>query len=183
MKIKIDKKVLLVVGIVIFAIVLGSLARTYAQQVREQSDLRASLQSQQNLLRTLSKEKENWEEKREQAESLLNSSQAKFPQSVESIEYGEDLFEIAQDCNLDLTGLFPSKPVDKKVGSVTYSISTFVIKVEGNVDDILDFIYALRTGDDFRLPWSADLKAVNIDIGGGEQPEATITVDIYGYKR
>jgi type II secretory pathway pseudopilin PulG len=182
MKIKISKKVLVIIGIVIFAIVLGSLVRTYSQQATEQGELSASLAAQQTLLNKLTADKKDWEDKRDQAESLLNTSLAKFPQSVESIQYSDDLFEIADDCNLSLTDLRPSKPSTKTAGAATYSVATFTLQVTGEVDNILDFIYAIRTGDDFELPWSAEVKAVNIAIGSLET-KADITLDIYAYKR
>ena len=180
MKIKISKKVLVIIGIIIFAIVFGSLVRTYSQQVAEQRQLSTSLAAQQTLLTKLTNDKEEWESKRSKAESLLDTSRKKFPQSVECIEYGEDLFDIAEDCNVNLTTLSMSKPSSEKVGAVTYSVATFVLKVTGNMDDLLGFIYAIRTGDDFELPWSAALKGLN--MGVGTAVEATITLDIYAYK-
>ena len=181
MKIKINKKIWLIIGIAIFVIALVSLVRIYSQQVREQEQLSVSLAAQQALLRKLSTDKEALENQLAQAESLLNTSQAKFPQSVESIEYGEDLFEIADDCNLELTELSPSMPGTKTVGAVTYSVSLFAVKVQGDMNDILDFIYAIRTGNGFKLPWSAEVKSVSVDIGD-EETVATITLEIYGYK-
>jgi len=181
MKIKISKKVLVIIGIIIFAIIFVSLIRTYSQQVTEQRQLSASLAAQQTLLTKLTNDKEEWESRRNKAESLLDTSQKKFPQSVECIEYGEDLFDIADDCNVDLTNLSMSKPSSTTVGSVAYSVGTFVLKVKGSMDDLLDFIYAIRTGDDFELPWSAALKGVN--MGVGTAVEATITLDIYAYRR
>jgi hypothetical protein len=181
MKIKISKKVWLIIGIAIFVIALVVLVRAYSQQVSEQAQLTTNLAAQQTLLHKLTTDEANLEGDLEQAESLLNTSQAKFPESVESIEYGEDLFEIADDCNVELTELSPSMPGAKTEGAVTYSVASFVVKVTGNVDDILDFIYAIRIGDDFQLPWSAEVKSVSID-SGGEEPAAIITLDIYGYK-
>lgn len=178
---KINKKVLLIIGIVIFAIILGSLVRTYSQQATEQRKLSASLAAQQTLLTNLSKDKEEWEGKLNKAESLLDTSQKKFPQSVECIEYGEDLFDIADDCDVELTSLSMSNPSSTKVGAVTYSVASFTLKVTGNMDDLLDFIYAITTGDDFELPWSAAVKGVNMGIGAAVA--ATITLDIYAYKR
>jgi len=110
---------------------------------------------------------------------LLDRSRAKFPESVESIEYGEDLFEIADDCDVVLTSLRPSKPTDK--GGATYSVSSFAVDVKGDVSDILDFVDALRAGADFQLPWSAELTAVKINYAG-EGDSATINLDIYAYK-
>jgi len=178
---KISKKVWLIVGIVVFAVVLGILVRTYIQQVQEQEQLRTSITGQQTLLRRLTTDKADLEDELEQAESLLNKSKAQFPESVESIEYGEYLFEIAGECNLELTQLSPSIPADKKVGAVTYYVGSFVVKVSGNMDDILAFIYAIRTGGDFELPWSADVKSISMAVG--EETQATITLDIYAYRR
>ena len=114
-----------------------------------------------------------------QAESLLAASQEQFPESVESIEYGDDLFEIADDCNVSLTNLTASKPTNKTVGTVTYSISSFTVVVRGSIDNILEFIYALRTGDDFQLPWSAEVNSVKTNVSGGS---ANINLVIYGYE-
>jgi hypothetical protein len=176
---KISKKVWLIIGIIILAIVLANLVRIYVQQAGEQGQLRTSLATQQTLLRKLTTDKANLESSWAQAESLLNTSRAKFPDSVDSIQYGEDLFEIAGDCNLELTELSPSMPADKKVGAVTYSVATFVVRVTGSVENVLDFIYAIRTGDGFELPWSADVKSVSMVTG--EEMGATITLDIYAY--
>ncbi len=174
---KLSKTVWLVVAIVIFAIVLGVLFSIYSRQAGERNELSERLSNAQTLLPGLVDNREDLENELAQAESSLDRSQAKFSESVESIEYGEDLFEIADDSNVDLTSLSPSMPTSKKVGAVTYSVSSFVVVVKGNIDDILDFIYVIRTGGDFQLPWSADLKGVNI---GGSQ--ASMTLDIYSYK-
>jgi type II secretory pathway pseudopilin PulG len=178
---KISKKVWLIIGIAILVIALVSLVRIYSQQVREQEQLRTNLAAQEALLRTLTTDKANLGKNRDQAESLFNTSRAKFPESVESIEYGEDLFKIAEDCNLELTQLSMSVPGAKTGGAVTYSVASFGVKVQGAMEDILDFIYALRTGDGFKLPWSAEVRSVSIGSGAAG-PEATIILDIYGYK-
>jgi len=145
-------------------------------------------------LPTLTSNKQELEGQLAQAESSLNTSQAQFPQVLESIEYGEDFFKIAYGenlyamaggCGVDLTKLTASQPADKKVGTVTYSVSSFVVVVEGNIDNILKFIDAIGTGIDydltwnFQLPWSVDVKSVNIDVANSK---ATINLDIYGYK-
>ena len=174
---KLSRTVWLVVGIVIFAIVLGVLFSIYSGQIGEREQLSDRLLNAQTLLPGLVANREDLEHQLAQAESLLDKSQAKFPEAVESIEYDDDLFEIADDCNVDITRLTSSKPTSIKVGAVTYSVSSFAVVVKGNIDDVLDFIYAIRTGEDFQLPWSADVKSVSMGTGG-----ATINLDIYGYK-
>jgi len=180
---KLSKKVLLIVVIVIFAVALGVLFSIYSGQNGERAQLNERLSLSQTLLPGLIDNRETQEDELTQAESLLAANQAQFPESVESIEYGDDLFEIADDCNVSLTTLTASKPTNKTVGTVTYSISSFTVVVRGSIDNILEFIYALRTGDDFQLPsypWSAEITSVKANVSGGS---ANINLVIYGYKR
>jgi hypothetical protein len=173
-----SKKVWIIVGIGIFAIVLGSLYTFYFREVGEREQLRDRLAAAEALLPGLAAARGELEDQLAQATSLLNKNQAEFPESVESIEYDDDLFAIADHCSVDITRLTASMPTSKIVGTVTYSISSFVVVVSGDIDGILDFIYAIRTGDDFQLPWSAEVTVVNIASG-----TATINLDIYGYQR
>jgi hypothetical protein len=194
MKLKIDNKIWLIIGIAVFIAALVSLVRTYNQQVNEQEELEASLAAQQAVLHTLTTEENDQRNKLNAAESLLEASRAKFPESVESIEYGEDLFKIAYGqnlhamaagCGVELTSLTASQPTDRTAGAVTYAVSSFTVQVQGAIGNILKFIDAIGTGIDyelpwsFQLPWSVDVKSVSIDIGG---EVATISVDIYGYE-
>ena len=177
---KLSKKVLLIVIIVIFAVVLAILFTIYFGQADERGQLNDRISRARTLLPGLINTREEKEAELAHAEWLLNANQAKFPQSVESIEYGEDLFEIADDCNVVLAKITASRPASKTVGSITYSISSFVVVVNGNIDNILDFVYALRTGYDFRLPWSAEVNSIQMNVAGGR---ATINLVIYGYER
>jgi hypothetical protein len=176
---KLSKKALLIVVIVIFVVALGVLFYIYSGQNGERAQLNERLSYAKTLLPGLVNNRETKEDELTQAESLLTASQAQFPESIESIEYGDDLFEIADDCNVSLTKLAASKPTYKTVGGVTYSISSFDVVVQGSIDNILDFIYALRTGDDFQLPWSAEVNSVKTNVSGGS---ASINLVIYGYK-
>ena len=197
MRINIDKKIWLIIGIVIFVAGLVFLVRIYTQQVQEQDQLRASLATQQALLRTLTVTENSTQNRLNQAQSLLDASRAKFPESVESIEYGEDFFKtaygenlyaMAGGCGVNLTGLTVSPPTDKTVGAVTYSVSSVVVTVNGAIDDVYKFIDAIGTGIDyklpwsFQLPWSVDVGEVNMNIPSEGSWGATINLNIYAYK-
>ena len=179
---KLSKKIRLIIGIAIFAIILAVLFSTYFRQAGEREQLKNNLSAAQILLPALTAQKGDLEDRVAQAQSLLDSSQAKFPESVESIEYGEDLFEIADDCNVEITRLTASMPADKKIGAVTYSVSSFAVDVNGDVSDILDFVDALRAGVDFQLPWGAELTAVRISYAGEDTGGTVHQRDIYAYK-
>jgi hypothetical protein len=175
---KLTRKVGLIVGAVIIVAALVSLYIVYFRQAEELGDLNERLEDAEALSPGLTATKEELEDQLAQATLLLNKNQAEFPESVESIEYDDDLFEIADDCNVDITRLTASTPKNQKLGTVTYSVSSFTVVVKGTIDDILNFIYAIRTGDDFQLPWSADVTGVSISMN-----TATISLNIYGYKR
>ena len=182
---KLSRKTTLTVVIVVFAVALGVLFYIYSSQNKERAELNERLSQAQTELSGdadnpgLIDTRETKEDELTQAESLLAASKAQFPESVQSIEYDDDLFEIAEDCNVSLTRVTASKPATKAVGAVTYSTSSFAMVVYGSIDNIMDFIYAIRTGDDFQLPWSAEVTNVKANVSGGS---AEISVIIYSYK-
>jgi hypothetical protein len=191
-----SKKVWIIIVIGIFAIVLGSLYTLYFREFGEREQLSDRLAAAEAILPGLTADKEELEDRLAQAQSSLEANKAQFPEVVESIEYGEDFFKIAYGenlhsmaagCGVELTKLTATSPTSTTAGGVTYSVSPFVVVVDGGIDNILDFIDAIGTGIDyelfwnFQLPWSVDVKSVNIDMGG-EKATATILLDIYGYK-
>ena len=176
---KLSKKAWLIVGIGIFVIAFGSLYMVYYRQMREQEQLNDSISmAQANLVKVVS-EKERWEGTLPQshseidrleddltkATSSLDMAKLGFPESIESIEYGDDLCKIARDCNLEMTNLTSSEPTDEEVETITYSSASFVVDVKGEVDDILDFTDIIRSDYyfDFELPWSASVDLIDIN--------------------
>lgn len=216
---KISKTAWLILGIGIFVIAVASLYVVYFQQGREQERLNDSLSVAQQTLPKLASEKDDWGRQLTQlgsqlarlkselarATSLLAESKTSFPKSVESIEYDERLFKIADDWGLEITSLTASEPGDKKVEvevgdikveDVTYFVTSFTVDVKGEVTDILDFINTIATSEYFT---TATVELVSIDvpeplsreergnltageIEEAERPSATITLVIYGYK-
>lgn len=173
---KLSKKVWLIVGVVILVAALVSLYMVYSRQARERDALNDRLSEAETLSPVLTAQKSELENRLAQATSLLQTSQAKFPESVESIEYGEYLFEIADECNVNLASLSFPRPTDRKVGAVTYSVVSLALPVSGTLADIFEFIDTIRTDERFA---STEVKSVNMNVAGS----ATINLDIYGYKR
>lgn len=174
-----NNKVKLVAIVIVLVAALAVLFTFYSRQAAERNDLNDRLDTALILLNGLGNQKEDLQAELAQARSLLDTSLANFPASVESIEYGDDLFGIAADCNVQIGSLIASPPGGVKLGSVTYSVSSFVVVVGGTSDNMLEFIYALAIGDGFQLPWSTDVKSAYIDAA---RSTATINLDIYGYR-
>jgi hypothetical protein len=175
---RLSRRVGLILGaIVLIAALIGAYV-VYYQTARERNDLSSRLTEAQDSVTTLTANRTDLQNQLAQAQSLFDASQAKFPQSVESIEYGEYLYEIAHDCNVVLLSLSFPTPASKKVGDVTYSVVSLTLPVSGALDNIFDFIDTLRTDDRFA---STEVKVISITMGGGEA-SAAISVDIYAHK-
>lgn len=228
---KLSRTAWLILGIGIFVIAFGGLCLVYFQQGNEREQLNDSLLVAQATLPKVVSEKEDWERQLAQWESqlaqleselaqaklLLAESKTSFPKAVESIEYDEEIFKIADDCDLELTKLTSLEPADinvepadenvepgdenvepgdKNVESITYSVTSFVVDVNGEVANMLDFINTIATSKAFTTatvelvdievpqPLSEEEKAGLTEeaIEDREKPSATVSLAIYAYK-
>jgi hypothetical protein len=171
-------KVGLIIGAIIVVAALIALYVIYSGQAGQLNELKERLNTAQGRLPGLTTQKQGLEDQLASAQSSLESSQAKFPESVENIKYGEYLFEIAEDCNVNLASLTFPTPTDKKIGNVTYSVVSLTLPISGAWENILQFIATIRTDARFA---STEVKSVNVNMGG-KGPTASIVVDIYAYK-
>jgi len=165
---KLSKKVGLIIAAVVIVGLLCLVVTIYFRQVREQQDLNERLDSATVLSSQLTTQKADLEDELAQAESLLDTSQADYPQEIHSIEYGEHIFEIIDDCNLTLSSLSFPRPSSTQV-----SLS---LPLSGTVADIFDFIKIINTDDRFA---STRVNSVNLKGVGG----ATISITIYIHQR
>ena len=164
---KLRKKVGLILGAGIIVALLVIVLIVYFQQAEEKQALNERLDSASALSVKLTADKEDLEDELAQAQSLLNTSQAEYPQEVHSIEYGEHIFELIEDCNLTLGSLSFPRPSSTQV-----SLS---LPVSGSVSDIFEFIHTINTDDRFA---STSVNSVNLNVGGS----ATISITIYIYQ-
>ena len=187
----------LILGIGIFAIVIGVVGWFYLQNAQEQRELDNRLSLAQTTLPTIISQKNDLESQLSQAESKLQAARSSFPDFVDSIRFDEKLFEIAYACDLKITSITSSEPTEDKTEGVTYSVAPFVVNVKGEVADILDFINTIATTDEYFT--NATVELVNIvvpepltekekrqltkeSIDNAEKPSATINLVIYGYR-
>ena len=177
---RLGKKAGLVVGIIVLVVVLGFVVSNYFEVAAEHRRISDRLDVARSRIPALATEKSDAQRELQSAETTLNNSLRKFSGSLESLEYDEDLCRTARECGVQITSITAAPPADRTGGTVTYYVSAFTIGVSGDVRAILDFVHALRSAQDFQLPWSAQVKTVNMDYTNGT---ATISFDVYGYKR
>ena len=174
---KINSRVgLIVVIVVVVAALIGLYMAVYRPQVAERDDLMARQDRAQLLQSQLGASKSDLEGELASAQSSLDTSQSQYPQEIHSIEYGEHIFEIIEECNLQLATLSFPKPAGSTQGSVTYSVVSLTLPVTGTVENIFKLIDIIKTDPRFV---STRVNSVNLNVAGGS---ATIAVTIYGYK-
>ena len=213
---KLSKTSWLILGIGIFVIALGSLYMVYHQQMQEQEQLNSELDTAQLLLPQLISEKDNSEKQLNrlnsdlaEAKSLLIRFREGFPESVESIEYAEELFGLADYHELEVIKLTTSEPddkeiesesdsADKEVETVTYTVTTLEVTVQGEVADMVDFVNAIVTGSRFTTA-TVELVEVTVpeplieqeeeieeeteeELEEAEAPSATVRLVVYSYR-
>ena len=211
---KVSKTALIVLGIGIFIIVFATLFVLYSGQSGEREQLNTSLTKTQGILPELIAEKGDltaqlaqWEGELDKARAALDKSEARFPKSVESIEYDETIFKLAEQSGLLIIELTASEPSEEKVKDtdITYDITIitavlenaesppstagdFEVYIDETVDKVLEFIHLVVVTPDFGV---ATIQVAAIEgleppeeLEGGETgPEATLELAIYGFPR
>ena len=173
---KISSRVGLIVIIVVIVAALAGLYTVYSRQAAERSQLNERRDTAQVLQSQLTATKSDLEDQLASAQSSLDASQAQYPASIESIEYGEYIFGLVEKCNLQLASLTFPRPAARTVGSVTYSVVSLSLPVSGALENIFKFIDLIKTDPRFA---STQVNSVSLNVGGSG---ATIAVDIYSYK-
>ena len=181
---KLSKLTWLILGIGIFAIAFGSLYMVYSRRVSEQEEISVALAKAQDTLPKLVSQREELESAVAEAKAGLDAAKASFPDSVESVDVDERLFELADEHELEITSITSPAPKDKEVEGIAYSVTSFEVIVEGDVVDILDFIDAITLGRDFTTATVAqvDMEVPEPPAEEEEKPSATISLIIYSYK-
>lgn len=193
-----SKTAWIVLGAGIFVIAFAALYLLYYQQGREQGGLENSLAQAQTNIVKVSAEKADWQSQLSQlegelaqlntrlaeAKAQLVSGKGALPSSVQSIEYDETLFALAEGWGLEMATLGASAPDREDIEGIIFTTTGFTVNVKGQVDDILAFIGDIIGHQDFA---SAAVESVSITVppaveGEYPVPSASIKLVVYGYQ-
>jgi len=193
---KLSRTAWLIMGIGSFVVLFASLYVLYSHQLEEQQGLQQKLATSQAILPKLVGQRQSLEDGLERTRLLFDQIRVLFPKSVESIEFGEELWGLARQYGLKVRKLASSPAFDEEAGDVTFLAAPFTVTVAGEVGDIVDFTRALSTGRDFASV-SIEQMDINVaepvsdeeretltveEIEERETPLATFELLLYGYK-
>jgi len=177
----------LVLAIGIFAVGIIFLYRMNLERQAAQEGLHTQLAAAQLLLPKLTSEKEDLESQLTrlqnnlvEARSAIGEGKSKYPDNIESIEYDQKLFQMAQDRSLEVIRLTASEPGNKNVEDVAFTNTSFEVEVAGEaldsppadeeefreyvngvLIDILAFINGIAVGEEFI---TATVESVDISV-------------------
>ncbi len=144
--VKLSKKKWLYLGISIFVILGAGLGMVWSQQVQEQRQLKQELslaQLQLNKSKDVqqpSPQQEALQNSLTQINSQLTTAKASLFQLIETIEVDETLFGIAETSGVEIIEITSSAPTDMKLEGIPCSARHSSLQIEGDVNNILDFI-------------------------------------------
>jgi len=130
----------------IFGILVLSLNVAYAQQSQEQSQLNEEVALvQKRLLKNppqqISSQKSELESRLAKAELQLKVTKVGLYWSLESIEASDALFELAEASYVEVTEISSSGVSSELLEGVDFSILLLTVTIEGDVLNLVDFIY------------------------------------------
>jgi hypothetical protein len=216
---RLSKTAWIVLGVGIFVIVAATLGWLYFNERGKQRELNDSLAEAEGILSPLIVENKDWQNQLNDLQSqlsytntLLNMSMADFSLSVESTDVDEKLFEIADSLELEIKSIISSEPTDEDIEGIIYSITPFVVTVEGEqiadpgfaavsayelyidetVNKIVNFVSSLAISEYFS---NATIELLTLEVPSllteeqlesqsaeVERPLATVRLSFYSYQ-
>jgi hypothetical protein len=216
---RLSKTFLIILGIGLFVIVGATLGWLYFQEKGKQQMLEEELATLEATLPPLTAEQQQWQARLTSLQSqlsltrtLFEMAKESFPETVDSTDVDERLFQTADGLELEVISISTAEPKEEQIDKVSYSVTSFSVTVEGKkvaepgfatqeayreyidrvVNALVAYISSITTDTYFgnatiRLA-SMSIPALptdeQVERQGAEieRPSVTITIDIYGYQ-
>jgi len=164
---KFTKISLLIIGVGVLIAVFVILYLSYSQNVNQREALFQTIEAAQNQISKISAQKRPLEPQVAQLEqkiadlkSSYDKAKGEFPvPPTQSIEYDNELSDLAEDCAITVTKLTATDSTVLKEGSTTYIATDFTVEVKGDRTNLLDFIHRVSQSKYFS---TASINSLNL---------------------
>ena len=187
---KLSKTSWLMLTLGLFIIGFASLGMVRSQQVSEQNQLTEELTLAKQRLselqfEELSCQQEELEEQLSDIMLNLDAAKATLSQPIGSIAASNTLFDIAEVCGVEVTGISASEQSPTKLTEISCSVLPLTATVEGDVPNLLLFI--TKVNDDFITGFVKSVemqipKAAGESAEEAKKPSANISLVVYAYQ-
>lgn len=180
---KISKLSLMILGVGVMIIAFVALYLSYSQSTSQRDTLLKSIDTAQVRLAQIGADRRTTEPKLTQLQqqisdlnSAYNQSAGQFPvMPIQSIEYDNELSNLAEQCGLTLNSLTATDSSVQQDGNFTYIITDFTVQVAGDRTNLLDFIHRVSQSDYFT---TASVNSVDLKEQATPTPTATPTSEV-----
>jgi len=175
----------------IFVILCASLGMVYFQQDNEQSRLNeelilAQLRLKKSPAHQLDSQQEELESRLAKAGLQLKAAKNSLYQSTQSIEASDALFDLAEAHQVEVTEIDSPGTTTEELEGVTLSFLPLTVTVEGDVLNLIDFIYKWTHEYPTSVVQSAEITVPEPveeeEETEEEKPSAVINLHIYTYE-
>jgi len=195
---KLSKTSWLLLASGVFIIAFASLGMAYLNQSGQQTQLNQELSQAQLIIKKASTNelvprKEELESRLAQAKSQLKAVKASLSQTKENIEACDSLFDIAETCDVEITEISSSPPMNNaRLNEAIYTTLPLMVKLNGDMPDLIRFILnwtkenptgvveSVRIG--IPVTGSEGEEEIDEEEEEGKQPSASIKLVIYSYR-
>jgi hypothetical protein len=147
---------IIITGVLAVAFVV--LYLTYQQRAQESDALNQTVAQARKVLPSVAAEKKalepqvaSLEQKLATLRSQFEGAKASFSQaSVQSIEYDNELSDLAEKSNVFVTRLAATDDATVNEGNTTFITNTYDVDVTGNVTDLLDYVHRVALSSYFK---------------------------------
>ena len=179
----------------VFIIAFASMGMAYLNQSGQQTQLNQELSQAQLIIKKSSTSelvprKEELESRLAQAKSRLKEIKSNLSHTEENIEACDSLFDIAETCEVEITSISSSPPLNNaRLNEATYSTLQLTVKLNGDIPDLINFILNWTQEHPTGVVESVRMGIPSTDSEGDEeideeeeeakQPSANIKLVIY----
>jgi hypothetical protein len=181
-KINLSKTGWIILSVGVFVVILGGLGVTYAQQIREKGDLEEELALTDIRLEKL--DIAGLQQQESQLEAQLEDVSAEYDvakdqmlEVVESIEVTEKCYQVSHQSGVEIYHIGTTDVREAELGGVSCYTISVLVRVRGDLPDIVDFIVNLN--DSFSTGY-VEIIQLHHDEESAD-PYATIHLVVYSY--
>ena len=182
---KISKKALKYIGIGVYVIALAVSGYMLFGKLGEQSKVGEELTLAQTKVEMTDKDRlsaqiSELEDQRNQLISQTDTIKDRMSQEIANVAASTLVFDVAGKNYVEVVDLNSLSAFSEVLENVPCNVVPLEAIVEGNVEDIVNFVTQLNT-----VLTTGMIKSVNLDIpeaGAGVKPTATISLLIYNYQ-
>lgn len=185
LKLKLSRSGYFLLGSLILGIVFIFLYISYLGQSSERDSLSNDVSKVQSSLPKVTSESRSLDSQIAQLDSKVNLAKTTLKSVKGSFSadtgfaYGEQLSRLADNDSVRIISIKASTPSDEKHDAITFSVTTFELKVAGKTANLLTFAHDLISRQSFI---SASVNSIAITEMDKGEASLNISMAVYGYK-